>query len=121
MDKSLERRYPSGHELATELAHFAEDRAGHHGAVVPPMYQNSLFVFEDWDAIDEAFDAEDPNTVVNLLRVRKDVGGASTVGGVYTDRTAGAGDYIVSGGWMPGGQSKLTEPSGLVLMLQPLA
>jgi len=32
-----------------------------HGAVVPPLYQNSLFKFEDWDAIDKAFDhkAED--------------------------------------------------------------
>ena len=27
-----------------------------HGAVVPPLYQNSLFTFKDWDAIDHAFD-----------------------------------------------------------------
>jgi len=27
-----------------------------HGAVVPPLYQNSLFTFENWDAIDKAFD-----------------------------------------------------------------
>lgn len=27
-----------------------------HGAVVPPIYQNSLFTFKDWDAIDHAFD-----------------------------------------------------------------
>ncbi len=27
-----------------------------HGAVVPPIYQNSLFTFMDWDAIDRAFD-----------------------------------------------------------------
>jgi len=27
-----------------------------HGAVVPPIYQNSLFTFKDWDAIDQAFD-----------------------------------------------------------------
>jgi len=40
----------------TMLAHWAEDRAGHHGAVVPPIYQNTLFVFEDWAAIDKAFD-----------------------------------------------------------------
>ena len=26
-----------------------------HGAVVPPLYQNSLFTFESWEAIDEAF------------------------------------------------------------------
>ncbi len=40
----------------TLLAHYAEERLAHQGAVVPPLYQNSLFVFEDWDAIDEAFD-----------------------------------------------------------------
>ncbi len=27
-----------------------------HGAVVPPLYQNSLFTFKDWDSIDQAFD-----------------------------------------------------------------
>jgi len=27
-----------------------------HGAVIPPLYQNSLFTFEDWDSIDKAFD-----------------------------------------------------------------
>jgi len=43
-------------KIETMLAHWAEDRAGHHGAVVPPIYQNTLFVFEDWAAIDEAFD-----------------------------------------------------------------
>ena len=39
----------------TLLSHLAEDREKHHGAVVPPIYQNSLFTFESWDAIDEAF------------------------------------------------------------------
>ena len=29
-----------------------------HGPVVPPIYQNSLFTFENWDAIDNAFDAK---------------------------------------------------------------
>jgi cystathionine beta-lyase/cystathionine gamma-synthase len=42
--------------LETRLAHFGEDRASHSGAVVPPIYQNSLFTFESWDAIDRAFD-----------------------------------------------------------------
>ncbi len=27
-----------------------------YGAVVPPIYQNSLFAFKDWDSIDKAFD-----------------------------------------------------------------
>ena len=48
---------------ATELAHFAEDRAAHQGAVVPPLYQNSLFVFEDWDGIDKAFDDRYQNAI----------------------------------------------------------
>ncbi|MBC2605129.1 trans-sulfuration enzyme family protein [Pelagicoccus albus] len=39
----------------TDLMHFAEDPAGQKGAVVPPISQNSLFTFESWDAIDEAF------------------------------------------------------------------
>lgn len=44
------------HKPETLLAHHAENRADHQGAVVPPIYQNSLFTFPDWDAIDQAFD-----------------------------------------------------------------
>lgn len=40
----------------TILAHFAEDRENYEGAVVPPIFQNTLFTFENWDAIDAAFD-----------------------------------------------------------------
>lgn len=40
----------------TIVAHLGEDRAAHHGAVVPPLYQNSLFTFESAEAIDEAFE-----------------------------------------------------------------
>jgi cystathionine beta-lyase len=40
---------------STMLAHYAEDRAAHTGAVVPPLFQNSLFTFESWEAIDDAF------------------------------------------------------------------
>jgi len=29
-----------------------------HGAVVPPLYQNSLFTFSDWDSMDKAFDCK---------------------------------------------------------------
>lgn len=43
-------------EIETVLAHHAEDRLAYHGAVVPPIFQNSLFTFKDWEAIDEAFD-----------------------------------------------------------------
>lgn len=39
---------------STKLAH--DGKASHSkGAVVPPIYQNSLFTFESWDQIDEAF------------------------------------------------------------------
>ena len=40
----------------TQMSHLGEDREKNQGAVVPPIYQNSLFTFEDWDAIDRAFD-----------------------------------------------------------------
>ena len=40
----------------TLMAHAGEDRAAYHGAVVPPIFQNSLFTFESWRAIDKAFD-----------------------------------------------------------------
>ncbi len=33
-----------------------DDYKDQHGAVVAPIYQNSLFTFDDWDSIDRAFD-----------------------------------------------------------------
>ena len=39
----------------TILCHDAERK--YEGAVVPPIFQNSLFTFPDWEAIDQAFDA----------------------------------------------------------------
>ncbi|MFC1564690.1 trans-sulfuration enzyme family protein [candidate division KSB1 bacterium] len=42
--------------IETLMQHFAEDRRSHQGAVVPPLYQNSLFTFESWDSVDKAFD-----------------------------------------------------------------
>ncbi|MEX2465980.1 MAG: DUF5916 domain-containing protein [Gemmatimonadota bacterium] len=44
-------------------------------------------------AVDEPFDATDPNTAVNLVRMRRDLGTGSTLGAVYTDRTAGSTNY----------------------------
>lgn len=41
--------------VETILAHYGEDRQAHNGAIVPPIYQNTLFAFENWDAIDRAF------------------------------------------------------------------
>ncbi len=40
---------------STLIAHLGEDRSKHNGAVVAPIYQNSLFTFENADAIDDAF------------------------------------------------------------------
>lgn len=43
-------------KLETQLMHYAEEREAYHGAIVPPIFQNSLFAFKDWEAIDEAFE-----------------------------------------------------------------
>ena len=39
----------------TTLCHDSEQN--YEGAVVPPIFQNSLFTFSDWETIDNAFDA----------------------------------------------------------------
>ncbi len=49
--------------LDTQLTHLGENRAAHKGAVVPPIFQNSLFTFESWDAIDSAFDDRIKNPI----------------------------------------------------------
>lgn len=41
--------------IETIISHYGEEREKHNGAVVPPIYQNTLFTFENWDAIDNAF------------------------------------------------------------------
>ena len=38
-----------------------------HGAVVPPLYQNSLFTFDSWDDIDKAFDDKSENFLYSRL------------------------------------------------------
>jgi cystathionine beta-lyase/cystathionine gamma-synthase len=42
--------------ISTQLVHHGENRAAYEGAVVPPIFQNSLFTFESWDDISAAFD-----------------------------------------------------------------
>lgn len=44
-------------------------------------------------AIDEGFSDTAPDTYVNLVRARQDVGASSTIGAVYTDRTVDADDF----------------------------
>ena len=46
------------HAEKAELAHAGEDRAAYEGAVVPPIFQNSLFTYDSWDAISEALRRE---------------------------------------------------------------
>ena len=46
---------PTSKRSATLLCHDDEAYRENRGAVVPPIYQNSLFTFPDWEAIDQAF------------------------------------------------------------------
>lgn len=34
-------------KIETMISHFAEDRKNNEGAVVPPIFQNTLFTFEN--------------------------------------------------------------------------
>jgi len=43
-------------KTATNLCHSGEDRNAYDGAVVPPIFQNSLFTFNSWEEISEAFE-----------------------------------------------------------------
>ncbi len=43
----------------TMCAHYGEDPAQHHGAVIPPIYQNSLFTFPDCATRELAYDGVD--------------------------------------------------------------
>lgn len=42
--------------IETDLSHLGEERATYAGAVVPPIFQNSLFTYESWEEISNAFD-----------------------------------------------------------------
>ncbi|MFI1772342.1 trans-sulfuration enzyme family protein [Thalassobellus citreus] len=42
--------------IETILNHDKSENNDSYGAVVPPIYQNSLFTFKNWDAINDAFD-----------------------------------------------------------------
>ncbi|MDY8137754.1 PLP-dependent aspartate aminotransferase family protein [Aquimarina sp. 2201CG5-10] len=50
-------------KLETILTHYGESRGNYHGAVVPPIFQNSLFTFDDWESIDTAFDDRKNNFI----------------------------------------------------------
>lgn len=44
------------YKMETLMSHYAQDRENFCGAVVPPIFQNSLFTFPGWDDISKAFD-----------------------------------------------------------------
>ncbi|MEM8930748.1 MAG: aminotransferase class I/II-fold pyridoxal phosphate-dependent enzyme [Acidobacteriota bacterium] len=107
-DRSGDRR------SETDLMHHGEDRRGHHGAVVPPIYQNSLFTFESWDAIDTAFDhrtdsflysrASNPTVALAEAKLARLAGGekarlfASGMGAIAAAvlHCVDAGDHVVA-------------------------
>ena len=47
---------PFDYEMETILAHFAEDPESQGGAIVPPIYQNTLFAAKDWEGLCSMFD-----------------------------------------------------------------
>lgn len=53
-------------QMETILCHYGEEREKYQGAVVPPIYQNSLFTFESWEGIDKAFS----NPIENCVYTR---------------------------------------------------
>lgn len=54
---------PEKPKKETMLSHSFENRKDYHGAVVPPIFQNSLFTFEDWESIDHAFEHRKENYI----------------------------------------------------------
>jgi len=50
-------------KLETNLMHSFENKENHLGAVVPPIFQNSLFTYKDWESIDAAFDDRTNNYI----------------------------------------------------------
>jgi len=48
-------------KIETQLSH--DNCKKYEGAVVPPIFQNSLFSFEDWDAVDRAFNQPDKSFI----------------------------------------------------------
>lgn len=59
----MEKKNKGPFEISTQLCHDDDTYFDHHGAIVPPIYQNSLFAFESWDAIDQAF-ADPPKSYI---------------------------------------------------------
>ncbi len=54
-------------KTATALCHDEDAYFEHHGAIVPPLYQNSLFAFESWEDIEKAFDNKSTSYLYSRL------------------------------------------------------
>lgn len=61
----MKRKNPN---LETKLVHEYEYRRENQGAVVAPIYQNSLFTFEDWNEIDAAFEDRNNSNIYTRQR-----------------------------------------------------
>ena len=59
----MEKKSNKSYQVSTQLCHDDDTYFEHKGAIVPPIYQNSTFAFESWDAIDQAF-ADPPNSFI---------------------------------------------------------
>ncbi|WP_448546485.1 trans-sulfuration enzyme family protein [Thalassotalea fusca] len=53
----------AGYTSQTQLVHDELDTKDPYGAVVPPIYQNSLFTFDSWQALSQAFDDKINNPI----------------------------------------------------------
>lgn len=54
-------------EVETIITHYAEEREKYQGAVVPPIYQNSLFTFKDYDEIEDVFSGKCQKHLYSLM------------------------------------------------------
>jgi len=53
----------TGYATQTRLVHDQADIKDPYGAVVPPIYQNSLFTFDSWQSLSQAFDDKINNPI----------------------------------------------------------
>lgn len=54
-------------EIETIISHYAESRELYQGAVVPPIYQTSLFTFKDYDEILDVFSGNSQKHLYSLM------------------------------------------------------
>ena len=83
----------------TRLVHDGDHADAAHGAVIPPLYQNSTHVFESWDALDAAFE-DRTGTAVYGRQLNPTVSAAeaqlATLAGAERARLFGSGMGAIS-------------------------